>query len=160
MALKFELDVEGIVAAFKKAEKRLGENIPVALSLGANLVVNQAKEVHDYQDRDGELTKSIMADEVEGTFEQGNLQVVVSAGAPYALFVEEGTRPHKIRPRFKKALRWPIEGGFAFAQEVNHPGTDATNFLANAGEAKLPAMAEVIEDAATLSFLQAGFEVE
>ncbi len=159
MALKIELDVDGIVDAFKKAEKRLTVNIPVGLKLSADLVAAEAKEHHDYEDRTGVLTNSIMADEVEGTFEEGNLQVVVSAGAPYALFVEEGTRPHKIRPRFRKALRFPIEGGFAFAQEVNHPGTEPTEFLANAGLAKIPQMEQVIEDAAALSFLQAGFEV-
>ncbi len=159
MALEFELDVEGIVEAFKKAEARLTVNIPVGLKLSADLVAAEAKEHHDYEDRDGELTRSIMADEVRGTFEQGNLEVIVSAGAPYALFVEEKTRAHKIRPRFRKALRWPIEGGFAFATEVNHPGTEAKEFLANAGLAKIPQMEQVIEDAAALSFLQAGFEV-
>jgi len=47
----------------------------------------------------------------------------------YGVFVREGTKPHKILPRYKKALHWASGGGAAeggqdfFATEVNHPGT-------------------------------------
>lgn len=42
--------------------------------------------------------------------------------APHALFVHWGTKPHKIKPKNKKMLRFPVGGKFAFAREVNHPG--------------------------------------
>lgn len=42
--------------------------------------------------------------------------------APHAAFVHWGTRPHVIKPRNKKALRFPVGGAFAFARQVNHPG--------------------------------------
>lgn len=42
--------------------------------------------------------------------------------APYALFVHWGTRRHKIKPKDKKTLRFPMGGKFAFAREVDHPG--------------------------------------
>ena len=43
--------------------------------------------------------------------------------APHAAFVAFGTRPHKISPKKKKALRWVGGGGrFVFAGTVNHPG--------------------------------------
>ena len=70
--------------------------------------------------------------------------VAISKGpsrTPYATFVEFGTRPHGIVPRFKKVLRWrtggrgPVsafkagkalqKGNFIFSMKVQHPGTRA-----------------------------------
>lgn len=42
--------------------------------------------------------------------------------APHALWVNLGTRPHEIRPKNKKALRWAGGGLFHFAKVVKHPG--------------------------------------
>ena len=42
--------------------------------------------------------------------------------APHALFVNLGTRPHEIRPKKKRALRWAGGGLFHFAKVVRHPG--------------------------------------
>ncbi len=52
--------------------------------------------------------------------------------APEALFVHWGTRPHTIRPKAKKALRWPAGGAFAFAKVVHHPGYAGDPWLARA----------------------------
>lgn len=52
--------------------------------------------------------------------------------APYAAFVLLGTRPHKILPKNKKALRWSVGGKFAFAKAVNHPGYRGDNYLLRA----------------------------
>lgn len=49
----------------------------------------------------------------------------------YALDVEFGTKPHKIRPKTKKALHWKDSGKDVFATEVNHPGTKAQPFIRN-----------------------------
>ena len=64
------------------------------------------------------------------------------ATAAYALYVHEGTRAHEIRPKNKKALRFPANGGSAtlsgrvrsggavrFAKRVRHPGTKANPFM-------------------------------
>ena len=64
------------------------------------------------------------------------------ASADYAIHVERGTRPHEIRPRNRKALRWaastadarlsgtPRTGGrVRFAKRVQHPGTRAQPFM-------------------------------
>lgn len=55
----------------------------------------------------------------------------VTASAPYAKFVHEGTRPHIIRARNAQALRfyWPVMGRVVFFKQVSHPGTGATPFL-------------------------------
>ena len=64
------------------------------------------------------------------------------ASASYAAYVERGTKPHVIRPRNRKALRFPASSGDArlsgsprsggrvrFAKRVNHPGTKAQPFM-------------------------------
>ena len=52
--------------------------------------------------------------------------------APHALFVHWGTKPHLIKPRNKKALRWPAGNKFAFAKVVHHPGYKGDPWLVRA----------------------------
>lgn len=53
--------------------------------------------------------------------------------APHALFVVWGTKPHRIKPKNKKALRWPVGAGFRFSKNgVMHPGTKPDNWIARA----------------------------
>ncbi len=159
MTLKIEFDVSELKDAFKDAERKLGPRIKTALQLGADLVAQEAKTNHGYTDRTGELTNSIMPDDVQGSFASG-MSVTVSAGAKHGAFVEFGTKAHIIRPDVKKALRWPVSGGFAFAKEVKHPGTKAIPFLADALEAKLDIIEDVLEDATADAFEDAGFKVD
>ena len=49
--------------------------------------------------------------------------VAVENTDPVAIHVEEDTRPHVIRPRRAKALRFPLGTIFRFATKVNHPGS-------------------------------------
>lgn len=44
-------------------------------------------------------------------------------GAFYGMFVREGTKPHTIRPRFKKVLAWSGGGVDFTARVVHHPGS-------------------------------------
>jgi hypothetical protein len=69
--------------------------------------------------RTGQLAQSI------GWRPAGNGSAEVYANAEYAGFIENGTRPHVIRPRSGRALRFPIGGGagFGFARVINHPGS-------------------------------------
>lgn len=61
--------------------------------------------------------------------------------APHALFVHWGTRPHKIKPKDKRALRWAAGGQFAFAKVVHHPGYKGDAWLVRAA-ALAPAIFE------------------
>ena len=60
------------------------------------------------------------------------LQGVIVCDHPAVRFVLDGTRPHVIRPRRAKALRFDSGGRTVFAKVVHHPGTRANNFLAEA----------------------------
>ena len=57
--------------------------------------------------------------------------------APHALFVNFGTKPHKIYPKNKKALRWAGGGAFHFAKFVNHPGYRGDNYMQRAADAAI-----------------------
>lgn len=51
-------------------------------------------------------------------------------GANYVLIEEEGSRPHVIQARRRKALRIPVGGGrVIFRRRVYHPGTTGTHFM-------------------------------
>jgi bacteriophage HK97-gp10 putative tail-component len=52
---------------------------------------------------------------------QSSVVGVVRSGLHYAQFVEEGTRPHLIGPRRKRALYWP--GAAHPVRVVHHPGS-------------------------------------
>ncbi|MFH8577113.1 hypothetical protein [Streptomyces zaomyceticus] len=75
-----------------------------------------------------------MGDYVSWTIEEGprGLQGVITCDHPAVRYVLDGTRPHVIRPRNAKALRFDMGGRIVFAKKVNHPGTRANNFLGEA----------------------------
>lgn len=73
------------------------------------------------------VVKRVFADTAGG----GMPRVVVGSGHPIALIHHEGTRPHLIRPRYKKVLRFPGHSrtGWVFAKLVRHPGTKPNRYL-------------------------------
>lgn len=68
--------------------------------------------------------------------------------APYAPFVIFGTRPHRIYPKSKKALRWAGGGSFKFAKFVNHPGYRGDNYMQRAADESIRQFRAIV-DAAT-----------
>jgi len=101
------------------------------------LVANAAAEsfvddVHDHIDagkgftpHTGQLQQSI------NWLPAGNGSAEVFAQAEYAGWVEFGTDAHVIRPKDRKALRFPVAGGagFGFAKIINHPGSKPHPFF-------------------------------
>ena len=67
--------------------------------------------------------------------------------APYAQFVLFGTRPHVIRPKTKKALRWAGANGFIFAKIVNHPGYRGDDYMEVAKDDALAAFSTLVSKA-------------
>lgn len=51
------------------------------------------------------------------------VRVEATIDTDYARYVAEGTRPHVIRPRRARALRFTTGGRVVYAAKVNHPGT-------------------------------------
>jgi HK97 gp10 family phage protein len=137
--IDLHLDAAGILAA---ADQGASEG----LRLGAELVSVQAKT--NAPKRTGQLANSVQAEPPTGQFTAGSLSASVGAGAPYSAFVEFGTKPHIIRAKNKKVLRFPgAGGGFRFATQVHHPGTKAQPYLQPAVDGLADDVAEVIAEA-------------
>lgn len=69
---------------------------------------------------------------IESSFLGLRPKIAVVFTADYAAAVNDGTRPHIIRPRQAQALRFVIGGRVVFAKVVHHPGTRARPFLDDA----------------------------
>lgn len=67
--------------------------------------------------------------------------------APYAEFVVFGSRPHIIKPKNKKALRWAGGGGFIFAKFVRHPGYIGDNYMRRAADDAIRQFDRIVTDA-------------
>lgn len=68
----------------------------------------------------------------------------VKAATKYALGVEEGTRPHIIRPKKGKFLWW--KGAKHPVKQVNHPGGKAKPYLVPALEKETPILLRRLEE--------------
>lgn len=88
-------------------------------------VVNRAKVLVPV--RTGRLRGSIRADPPRIFSLRGSL--TVGSDLEYAAAVNDGSRPHKIRARRAKVLRFQVGGQVVFAKVVNHPGTKGVHFL-------------------------------
>ena len=64
-------------------------------------------------------------------------QLWIGSELNYALAHHEGTKPHVIRPKSGKMLRFVSRGQVVYAHVVNHPGTKANKYLADALRDKL-----------------------
>lgn len=76
--------------------------------------------------------------------------VVVGAmgkGAKVAHLVEFGTAPHKILPKRKGALEWPVNYGSpaGYATEVDHPGARPAPFMRRAYEITKVSVADTMQ---------------
>lgn len=125
MPLRVQMDAEydPIVGAQQAA---VAHTIPIMGGLGRRIVSNARGRV---KVRSGELRDSI-GSSLSTTASSVRLEAF--ATARHARFVHDGTRPHVIRARNARALRFQVGGRTVFARQVQHPGTKATNFLSAA----------------------------
>ncbi len=81
--------------------------------------------------RTGKLARSTYFT-IQGAPEDQELDVLQPArseeGDFYGLYVREGTKPHEIRPKNKRALRFMMDDRVVFALRVKHPGTKANPY--------------------------------
>ena len=111
----FEIDASDLERGFEGLADDIDRETTLSMQLSSDLLAAEAKR------RAPRGTTSILAESVQplptkGSFTGGSLEGGAVALAPYALFVERGTRPHLIIPRVRRALRFPIGGGFVFSK--------------------------------------------
>jgi hypothetical protein len=105
------------------AQERSSVNKPELMSKVVLTIEGNVKRVVPV--RTGTLRRSITS-----RVEDGGNRGVVGTNVPYARPVHEGSKPHIIRPRRAKALRFQAGGETVFAKFVRHPGTRGQPFLA------------------------------
>src|ERR1035437_2261330 len=99
--MEFQITIQGLdglIAAMKAAGGNAEPLISKAVIEGAQRVRQLAHDKAPH--RTGTLQRSIQ-------MEPGDLFAMVTVGEKYGLYLEEGTGPHDIYPRNKKALFWP-----------------------------------------------------
>ena len=74
------------------------------------------------------------------------LEVIIGSNVEYFEVLEEGSKPHVIRPKNKKALRFTIGNQVIFAKQVNHPGTKGHHMLKNAYDKIVPKFFERLNE--------------
>ena len=129
---KFVIDLkdtsENIRSDVQKVLKKSGFNIEAKAKL--NITNNGSVKT-------GHLRRGITTD-------VGNMEVTVhTSNIKYARGVEEGTRPHIIRAKNKKALYW--KGAKHPVKSVRHPGSRAKPFLIPAFEKEKEVLVKDLE---------------
>lgn len=118
-----------VMRRFANFGRRVGEELRDSVRKFTRNVQERARREHRFISRTGRTERSIETD-VRRNGEDVTGEVVTRD--KIAIFLAEGTRPHIIVPRRKKALRWVSGGKFVFAKKVHHPGTKPDPFLAEA----------------------------
>lgn len=153
--MEIDFDVAGLVEGLEMLESEIDAATTQAMRTSVELVAATARELAPK--KTSELTESIQALPVTGSFSAGTLEGEVAAGAAHALPQEEGARPHDIRPKFRRSLRFPVEGGYGFAKVVKHPGNKPQPFMAPALERNASDIAAEFGAAIELALRRAGF---
>lgn len=136
------------VAGLDAAERNLME-VPkrverAVLMEMAQIVYDAAERGADRHTKTSALRQSLYNRAIPGGREIGH----DPQRAPHALFVHWGTRPHVIKPKNKKALRWAgANGRFMFAKAVSHPGYKGDPYLVEAAREAIRRMPEIVERA-------------
>lgn len=130
-----EVEIRGL-EELRKILSRISETFKKDLiEESINVIWEKAREYAPV--RTGFLSEHIVKE-----VEVGRGRVI--SQAPYSAYVEFGTRPHIIRPRRARALRFEIGGEVIFARYVRHPGTRGQFYMRRALEEGLKKLGEIV----------------
>lgn len=130
-----EINVAGVAEVRERFAKLVPEMRDKVLRGMAQIAFDTAQRQVDTHTQTGALARSLrLRSDGDGGWIIGHDR----QHAPYAPFVHWGSRPHVIRPREKKALRWPSgrgsATGFIFAKWAKHPGYEGDPWLVKAAD--------------------------
>ncbi len=130
-----ELNLEGLDAIRDTFKRLVPEVRQHVLDGMAQIAFDTAQQQVDTHTKTGALARSLRMrpDGDSAWIIDHDLQ-----HAPHAIFIHFGTRPHLIKPKDKKALRWAGGSGggtrFIFAKWVRHPGYRGHAYLVEAAD--------------------------
>lgn len=138
------IDSSALRKKFEQAERTLDASIEKVLVDVANVARKLATQ--KFQSRTGKLARSIRATRVKSN------EYRLEATAPYAGYVEHGTKPHIITPRNGSFLRFVVGGKVVYARRVRHPGTKPTHFMRDTANNITPLFQQLMAEAVKNSF--------
>lgn len=120
MSVEVKLE-QGRLARFLRArgsiaERRLARRTSRAADIARDLAPGSMGQYIDWHIRSGSR----------------GLEGVITCDHPAVHYVINGTRPHLVKPRRAKALRFEVGGEVVFAAYARHPGTRPNPFLQQA----------------------------
>jgi hypothetical protein len=114
-----------------QVELALSDGVQKGVEYGVKEGIDEALSTRRWKDRTG-----VTVSKTRGYLEMrvpGGAVGIMECDVPHASFLDQGTAPHDIYPRYASALRWYDEGGNpVFAQHVHHPGTKGDGFFGRA----------------------------
>lgn len=140
MELKIEIrQLKELIASFEKAPAVVKEEMRLAMRVSLRAIQTRARAEHRFRTHTGNLERSVTTQLVSNWPVVGRIKLdsaitKTTDGGSYGGYMHDGTKPHDIKPRDKRALRWVGKSGFVFAKVVHHPGTKADPFLYEAAE--------------------------
>jgi hypothetical protein len=126
-----ELNIEGMDAIRREFARLVPEVKQQVLDGMAQVAFDTAQRQADTHTKTGALARSLRLRP------EGDSAWIIDhdqQAAPHAVFVHWGTRPHVIRPKDKKALRWVSGNQFIFARFVRHPGYAGDPWMVKAAD--------------------------
>lgn len=125
------LTITGTDVVIKRIDA-VPDKIKQGVAIIAERIFDRAIEGAESHRKTGALVRSLGTNPIKI---KGGYSIVSSGEiAPHNVFVHFGTRPHTIKPKNKKALRFPVGGAFAFARMVKHGGYKGDPFIFRAAD--------------------------
>jgi len=120
------IDLDEVRRKHSKTLDRFRRAVEQAASEASGDAVTYSREKHEYKNQTGALEKATTGRVI---MLRRSARVVLKNAKKYAQPIDMGARPHVIKPRRAKMLRFLSGGRFVFARSVNHPGNRAYQFL-------------------------------
>lgn len=136
MSFSVTIDTSDYDSKMDKLQSGLSRLPREILEQGSATIENDLKR--NVPVRTGKLRDSIVR-EVYDT----SASIRTSSG--YGRFVNDGTRPHDIFPKFGRFLRFEINGRVIYAKRVHHPGFAGRHFVELTLSDSMPKIMELIK---------------
>lgn len=140
--MSFRVESDAALKDLARVQADMLASVRQVLGQLAALAVAHARSTTTFKDRTGKLRGSITRGQ------KGTWALFVKAGgkdAPYARFIEAGSKAHEIKARRANFLRFEQGGDVVFRKRVWHPGTKAARFMQSARDAAEAGASERIE---------------
>ena len=117
-------NAEEVAHDLRQLADRIAADTHYAIAAGTEAAAEAARGTALFKDNTQRLRSSIVTSEG-----RGGMAGYVDAKAPYASFVNDGTRAHEIHAKGGGLLKFQVNGHWVSTRTVHHPGTKPRPFM-------------------------------